>query len=67
MGEYGLYVMIGLIIYFIPAIVADSNKKRNKTAIFVLNLLLGWTLVGWAIALTWACIVDENPSNVDEA
>jgi hypothetical protein len=32
--------------------------KHNAGAIFALNLLLGWTLVGWVVALVWALAVD---------
>ena len=38
--------------YFLPAIIA--HNKRNSGAIFVLNLLTGWTVVGWIIAFVWA-------------
>ncbi|WP_329743499.1 superinfection immunity protein [Dyella sp. A6] len=44
----------GAAIYFLPAIVATSRKHPNATAICVLDLLLGWTLLGWVIALVWA-------------
>jgi len=60
-----LLVALGTL-YFWPAIVA--RKKRNLWAIFVLNLLLGWTLVGWVIALVWACMVETpapKPSQAD--
>ena len=43
---------IALYIYFIPAIV--GRKHDEAIAIAVLNLLLGWTLVGWVLALVWA-------------
>ena len=49
-------VLICFVAYFLPTI-AGSGKK-NSGAIFVLNLLLGWTLVGWVIALVWACCKD---------
>jgi hypothetical protein len=29
-------------------------SKRNASAIIALNLLLGWTFLGWVIALVWA-------------
>jgi Superinfection immunity protein len=44
--------------YFLPSLVSVLRHKRNAEAIFVLNLLLGWTLVGWVIALVWAVTVD---------
>ncbi len=50
--------LICLGIYFIPSIVAKTNNKKNTTAIVVLNLFLGWTLIGWIIALVWATTKD---------
>lgn len=44
----------GLIFYFVPALVAAGRRHRNANAILVTNLVLGWTLLGWAIALIWA-------------
>jgi FtsH-binding integral membrane protein len=49
-------LLICLVLYFIPAIVGRS--KRNRAAIFALNLLLGWTLIGWVVALVWALTVE---------
>ncbi len=43
-----------LCVYFIPAIVAKKKKHSNKTAILLLNIFLGWTLVGWVVSLVWA-------------
>jgi Flp pilus assembly protein TadG len=45
-------------LYFLPAIV--GRHKTNAKAIFVLNLLLGWTLVGWVVAMVWAVTVDAR-------
>ena len=44
-----------VLMYFVPAVVASSRKHKNATAITVLNLFLGWTLLVWIIALVWAC------------
>lgn len=51
-GTIGLVFLIGL--YFIPTIVADTRNHKNYFAILVLNLFLGWTFLGWVIALVWA-------------
>jgi len=59
MGTLFLLIFI-LVVYFIPAIVAWSRSKINTPAIFTLNLLFGWTLIGWAIALIWAVSVDDK-------
>jgi hypothetical protein len=51
-----LVVALSLAVYFIPAIVAFERLHYNRGAIFVLNLFLGWTLLGWVAALVWACM-----------
>jgi hypothetical protein len=47
-----ILIIIGLAVYFIPAIV--GYNKKNVIGILLLNLFLGWTIVGWVIALVWA-------------
>lgn len=47
-------IIIGLIIYFFPTIVAWMRGKKNGWGVIVVNLFLGWTLIGWVIALAWA-------------
>ncbi len=47
-----LFLLVSLFLYFLPAYLA--RNKSNFTAIFVLNLLAGWTFIGWIIALVWA-------------
>ncbi|MGH7022049.1 MAG: superinfection immunity protein [Caulobacteraceae bacterium] len=42
------------IVYFIPTMVALARRKRNALAIFVLNLFLGWSFIGWVAALVWS-------------
>jgi len=49
-----VFVLIGIGIYFIPTIVASTRKVTNVGSVFVINLFLGWTLVGWAVALAMA-------------
>lgn len=45
---------IGLAFYFIPWIIASGRSHPNTVAIFVLNLFLGWSLIGWVAALIWS-------------
>jgi Superinfection immunity protein len=47
-------LLIGAGFYFLPTILAGGRHHHNTGAIFIINLLLGWTLVGWAVALAWA-------------
>lgn len=43
-----------LALYALPSIVAFKRKHKSKMAILIVNLFLGWTLVGWVIALAWS-------------
>ena len=45
--------------YFLPWAVAATRGKSNAAAIGLLNFLLGWTLIGWIIALVMACGSDR--------
>jgi drug/metabolite transporter superfamily protein YnfA len=43
-----------LALYFLPSIVAGGRNHASSGGIFVINLFLGWTLLGWVGALAWA-------------
>lgn len=64
------FIIIGLLVYFLPAIIAAIKKKRNLAAIIILNILTGWTFIGWIIALIWSITSDNNQNlsvNVNSA
>jgi hypothetical protein len=45
-----------LVLYFLPSLVAGGRRHPQTQAITVLNLLLGFTILGWVGALVWACM-----------
>jgi len=53
-------IAVGGFLYFAPTIVAGSRGKNNTGAIFILNLFLGWCLIGWVVALVWAFTKDRE-------
>jgi hypothetical protein len=59
--EFVLLIFVPIIIcaYFLPAIL--GRKKSNATSIFLVNLLLGWSFIGWVVALVWALSNDNKP------
>jgi hypothetical protein len=59
-----LFFLVFLPLYFLPAIIA--RRKRDATAIFWLNLLAGWTFLGWVGALIWAITNDTSPIIVQQ-
>lgn len=59
-----LFLVVGFVIYFLPTFVASSRKHLNGTSIFLVNLFLGWTFLGWVVALVWASSANtEKPKN----
>jgi Superinfection immunity protein len=35
------------------------REKYDKLSIFLLNFFLGWSVIGWIVALVWACKNDR--------
>jgi hypothetical protein len=48
----------GFVMYFLPSIVALARGKRDIAGIILLNCFLGWTMIGWVVALVWAVKTD---------
>lgn len=58
---FGLAVLIlGALLYFLPCIVASRRQVANISGIVLLNVLLGWTVLGWLGALLWACSAETK-------
>jgi len=49
-----LMVAIFVGLYLLPSIVAAKRQVPNAGPIVVVNVFLGWTLIGWVIALALA-------------
>ena len=63
-GVVGFWLIA--LVYFAPAIVAMVRHKQNVGAIFALNLLAGWTFIGWVGALVWAMTMEQPAVEVVE-
>jgi ABC-type sugar transport system permease subunit len=51
---FAVIITLLSLFYFLPFAIAFNGKRANTGAIFALNLFLGWSLIGWVIALVWA-------------
>ena len=47
-------ILLALISYFLPTVVASIRGHADTGPIFIINLFLGWSLIGWVAALAWA-------------
>ena len=57
-GLAAIVVIAGVI----PSIVAFARNHRHRWAILAVNLLGGWTVLGWVIAAVWSSTADVEPS-----
>lgn len=55
-----LWVVGGIAIYLAPTVIAAYRGHVNMAPIVVVNIFLGWSLVGWVAALAWALSTQER-------
>lgn len=53
-GAVILGTMFGLFVYLLPAFIAYQRWHANRHAILVINIFLGWSVIGWLGALIWS-------------
>ncbi len=51
--------------YLVPSSIAVLRHKRNVVPIVLVNLLLGWTVIGWVVALVWAFMYEQQPRGAE--
>ncbi len=57
--------ILGILIfaaYWVPSVVALARHVRNSGSVMVVNGLLGWTGIGWIVALAMACRSKDVPA-----
>ena len=47
-------ILVLMFLYLVPTLIAAARHRQNRIAICNLNLLLGWTLIGWIVAIVWS-------------
>jgi hypothetical protein len=45
---------LAFVAYFVPTVIAYLRGHHASVPIFWVNLLLGWTVLGWVAVLVWA-------------
>ncbi len=56
--------VVALYAYLLPTLVAMKKNKRDASRICALNLLAGWTIIGWTVALARTMSYGANPAQV---
>lgn len=49
-----LEVLLIVSLYMLPSIIACVREHKDSLAVFLTNLLFGWTGIGWGISLIWS-------------
>jgi hypothetical protein len=47
-------VLLCLFLYFLPSVISFKRRVRARVQVLIVNLFLGWSLLGWFIVLVWA-------------
>lgn len=55
--------------YMLPWAIAATRGKSNHSSVGLINFLLGWSVIGWIVALIMACgshrtIAATNPTYI---
>lgn len=50
----------GIYIYLLPTTLAYKKWHRNKNAIYITNVFLGWTMIGWIACLIWVLYEEKD-------
>jgi Superinfection immunity protein len=53
------FLLTGFFLYFLPTIIAMARGKTNLAPILLVNLFLGWSVVGWIVAMVWAVSIER--------
>jgi len=56
-----LIELVMIVLYFLPTMIAYIRGRHNKITIMVLNLCIGWSVIGWIVSLVWALGPSQRP------
>ena len=59
-----LVIVVAIAAYWVPALVALIRQRQipNVASVIVINAFLGWTVVGWVVALAMAVRSRPQPA-----
>ena len=53
-------LLVWAALYFLPTLLARLRGVQGLAAVAVVNLLLGWTVIGWFAALVMALVMERR-------
>lgn len=55
------FLLVLFAMYWLPTIVAIVRQTHSALGVAALNFFLGWTVIGWILALLWALAASSGP------
>ncbi|HEX3860598.1 MAG TPA: superinfection immunity protein [Stellaceae bacterium] len=62
-AEVILLILI-LVLYMLPTLLAFARDIPRRKLVTVINIILGWTLIGWLVAFLWATLERSTPEEI---
>lgn len=53
-------ILLFAVLYFLPTVIAYKMKHPNLVLIALINIVLGWTFLGWIGALVWSVVPQQK-------
>ncbi len=53
-------VLLIVAIYMLPTLIAYARDIPARQTITVLNIVAGWTLIGWIVCFIWALMAETQ-------
>ncbi len=48
------------LVYFIPTFIALTRARGQRLRLFLVNLLTGWTIIGWMAVFIWSLALPSD-------
>lgn len=62
--SFAVLIYILAFLYFIPSVIGIIRKHHNLFGLIALNVLLGWTILGWVGALIWSLLRSSKSQTI---
>jgi Superinfection immunity protein len=55
-----ILLLLIVLIYMLPTLIAYARDIPQRMTVTVVNIVLGWTLIGWFLTFLWASLAQSQ-------
>ena len=55
------FILFLIVLYWLPTLIAIVRQTHSALGVAMINFFLGWTVIGWFLALFWALAATNSP------